>query len=386
MPYLDYNATTPVDPNVLQAMLPWLGNEFGNPSSDYPLGQSARRATEDARQTMMAAIGAKGGQFLFTGCGTEANNLAILGTFLPRLKGTGLWARIFGKPGHLVISAIEHPATSQAAAYLKSLGFALSIVPVDGNGFVNPEDVKRCLRPDTLLVSIMHANNEIGSIQPLKAISQILKPRNILLHTDAAQTFGKIKVEVDDLGVDLLSLTAHKFYAPKGIGGLWIKDGVTLSPILFGGGQEKGLRSGTENVAFAVGMAHGAKMAVERLSGLQPTLTALRERLWNGLESQLGNQIKRTSDPSRTLPNTLHFCVKNQKGGMVLHGTENVQASTGSACHAGEDRPSAVLCAMKYPWEWSLGSIRLSLGANSTPEEVDDAARQIVESVRKLSR
>lgn len=365
-------------------MLPWLGNEFGNPSSDYPQGKSAAEALQRARTQLNSALGGVGGSVIFTGCGTEANNLALLGTFLPRLRGLGTIKRLLGRPGHLIVSAIEHPATMRAALFLQGLGFGLTVVDVDAQGFVDPQSVQKAIRKDTLLVSIMHANNEIGSIQPISEIAKILKARGILFHTDAAQTLGKIPVDANALGVDLLSITGHKFYAPKGIGALWVRDGVSLEPILHGGGQEKGLRSGTENVAFAVGMAEAAHTATSKLAEVSARMKNLRERLWQALVGPLGDRLKRTSDPERTLPNTLHFCVKNARGGEILAAAGDLQASTGSACHAGEDRPSAVLCALHYPWEWGLGSIRMSVGKSTTEADVDEAARLFVKAVQSI--
>lgn len=365
-------------------MLPWFGDEFGNPSSDYPQGKSAADALSRARNQLNTTLGGVDGSVIFTGCGTEANNLALLGTFLPRLRGLGTIKRLLGRPGHLIISAIEHPATMKAARFLQGLGFGLTIVDVDDQGFVDPENVQKAIRKDTILVSIMHANNEIGSIQPISEIARVLKPRGILFHTDAAQTLGKIPVDAGSLGVDLLSITGHKFYAPKGIGALWVRNGVTLEPILHGGGQEKGLRSGTENVAFAVGMAEAAHLATISLGEAASRMETLRERLWQALEGPLGDRLKRTSDPRRTLPNTLHFCVKNARGGEILAAAGDLQASTGSACHAGEDRPSAVLCALRYPWEWSLGSIRMSVGRLTTEADVDEAAMLFANAVRSI--
>lgn len=385
MPYLDYNATTPVDPEVLEAMLPWLGPRFGNPSSDYPLGRSARQALDESRDRILRCLGARSGRIIFTGCGTEANNLALLGTFLPRLNLPDGKHSESDRGGHLIIGAIEHPATARCAAHLASLGFSVTEIGVDGHGLVDPDAIERAIRPDTRLVSIMHANNEVGSIQPLSDIAKRLKGKGILFHTDAAQTLGKIPVDVETLGVDLLSLTGHKFYAPKGIGALWVREGVVLSPILWGGGQEQGLRSGTENVAFAVGMATALQKVHLRVAVSQTHLKSLRERLWEGLVARLGERVRRTGDPARTLPNTLHVCLRNLKGHDILHGIPEVQASTGSACHAGIDRPSSVLVAMGYPKEWSLGAIRMSLGWATTAEEVDDAAERMAETVLKLA-
>lgn len=381
MPYLDFNATTPVDPEVLEAMLPFLGGEYGNPSSDYPLGQRAKAALDEARAKVLRALGAPGGQVVFTGCGTEANQLAILGSLLPRRRGWTSWWRRFRGPGHLVISDFEHPATIQTAEQLREWGFAVTRVSVDTLGFVDPERIRSALRPDTVLVSVMHANNEVGSIQPLAEIAAILRPRGILFHTDAAQTIGKLPVSPIQLGVDLLSFTGHKFYAPKGIGGLWMRDGVTLEPVLRGGGQEKGLRSGTENVAFAVGVGLAMERAVQAQPRIGPRMVAMRERLWTLLQSGLGERIRRTTDPDRCLPNTLHICVRNALGSDLLHRASGLMASTGSACHAGQNRPSAVLCAMGLPHEWSLGAIRLSLGKSTTEAEVDEAARMLIGAV-----
>ncbi len=385
MPYLDYNATTPVDQAVLEIMLPWLGQGFGNPSSDYLLGKAASNALNDARTQLNASLGGLHGSIIFTGCGTEANNLAILGTFLPKLHGQSTLKRFFGYPGHMIISAIEHPATKQTSLFLKRLGFRLTILKVDAAGFVTPQSVEKALRKDTVLVSIIHANNEIGAIQPIEAIAKVLNPRGILFHTDAAQTLGKIPLNIKAMGVDLLSLTGHKFYAPKGVGALWIRHGVPLKPIQFGGGQEKGLRSGTENVAFAMGMAHAAEAAIQNLEKVASRMKTLRERLWQGLSSILGQRIRRTSDPERTLPNTLHFCVRHLRGGEILAAATDLQASTGSACHAGMDRPSEVLCALRYPWEWSLGSIRLSLGKATNETDVDHAISILVKAIHSLT-
>ena len=373
--YLDYNATTPVAPEVAEAMLPFLHAQFGNPSSSHVWGQHAREAVCDARQQVAALIGAAPEEIVFTGCATEANNLALLGV-----------AAGASEKQHLVISAVEHPAVMQPALHLRQLGWDVSVVPVDGYGRVAPEAVAAALRPDTALVSIMHANNEVGTIQPVAAIAALTRPRHILLHTDAAQSAGKIAVDVDALGVDLLTLAGHKFYAPKGVGALYVRAGTLIRAITFGADQERSLRPGTENVPAIVGLGAAARLARERLTEVTVKLRRLCDHLHTRLAAVIPDLVL-NGHPDERLPNTLHVSFPGVTGRALLHAARgDVAASLGSACHSAHDAVSGVLAAMGVNAGRAAGAVRLSVGMMTTDEDIDRAAAGLIRAWQALTR
>ncbi len=373
--YLDYNATTPVAPEVADAMLPFLREQFGNPSSSHPHGRAAARAVAEARDEVAALIGARGGEIVFTGCATEANNLALLGV----AQALGDTRR------HLVVSAVEHPAVMAPARRLEAQGWRLTVVPVDGHGRVSPDDVVRALRPDTALVSVMHANNEVGTIQPVAEIAALAHDRGILVHTDAAQSAGKVEVDVDRLGVDLLTLAGHKFYATKGVGALYVRAGTPIRSVLFGADQEHGLRPGTENVPAIVGLGAAARLARERLPEAGQGLRRLRDRLHQALAQGVPG-LALNGHPEARLPNTLHVSFPGVSGRALLDAAaEVVAASVGSACHSEHDAVSGVLAAMSVDAGRARGAVRLSVGMMTTDDEIERAAAGLVSAWRRLA-
>ncbi|EWH02062.1 cysteine desulfurase family protein [Halomonas sp. BC04] len=373
--YLDHNATTPVAPEVAEAMAVALRESFGNPSSAYTLGQAAAKQVATARHAVASLIGARAENLVFTGCATESNNLALLG-----VAGAC-------DPGkrHLVISAVEHPAVMTPARYLEAQGWSLSIVPVDEAGRVSVEGVVDAVRPDTALVSIMLANNEVGTLQPIADIARHLASRDVLLHTDAAQAVGKISVDVDALGIDLLTVAGHKFQASKGIGALYVRQGTPIRQILFGAGHERGLRPGTENVPAIIGLGVAAELATMRLAQGDNTLRGRREQL-HGLLSAAVPGLCLNGHPECRLPNTLNVSFPSVSGQALLDSArDTVMASVGSACHAGESSPSGVLGAMGLDTVRALGAVRLSVGWNTKEEEVATAAAALVHAWRHLA-
>ncbi|MDO8733247.1 MAG: cysteine desulfurase family protein [Actinomycetota bacterium] len=377
--YLDYNATTPIDDRVLNAMMPFLTTEFGNPSSDHAYGAAPRQALAKARQEVATLVGASASEIVFTGSGSEADALAIRGAVLAT-KAAG---RI--QP-HVITQVTEHPAVLAACRELEELhDVTVTYLPVDADGLVDPHDVEAAITSSTVLVSIMHANNETGTIQPIARIAAITKARGVLLHTDAAQSIGKIPVNVQELGVDLLTIVGHKMYAPKGIAALYVREGVTLHPIIGGGGQERGLRAGTENVAFAVGIGAAAQLATQALvDGEMERLSDLRDQLDLALQAALPGRVHVHGDQTHRLPNTLNVHIDDAPALALLAHLPDVAASAGSACHAGQDEPSAVLIAMGLNARDSLSTIRLSLGRWTTPEQVEQAAHAIGIAVQGL--
>ena len=370
--YLDYNATTPVDPAVFEAMTPFLTEEFGNASSAHQYGQRANRALHKAREQVGGLIRAASGRVVFTGSGSEADALAIRGTVLASLAA--------GRPrAHVVTQATEHPAVLAACRHLQQFhGVRITYLPVDQQGQVHPEQVRQALTDDTVLVSIMHANNETGTLMPIAAIAEATRERGVLLHCDAAQSVGKIAVSVDELGADLLTIVGHKMYAPKGIAALYVRDRVPLLPIIGGGGQEYGLRAGTENVASAAGLGRAADLAADALAvGESDRLTDLRDALHGELERRLPGRIHLNGHPVERLPNTLNFSIDDAPALDLLAATTDVAASAGSACHAGRDEPSPVLTAMGIPAESALTALRLSLGRWTSADTIDRAAAAI---------
>lgn len=372
--YLDYNATTPVAPEVLDAMLPYLREHFGNPSSSHAYGMRAAEAVAHARSQVAALIGAQPAEIVFTGCATEANNLAL----------AGACAACGDARRHLVVSAVEHPAVMAPALRLQRQGWGLTVVPVDGFGRVDPEAVGRALTPATALVSLMHANNEVGTIQPIREISSLTRARGILLHTDAAQSPGKLPVDVAELGVDLLTLAGHKFYAPKGVGALYMRAGTAVHAVMAGAEQEHGLRPGTENVAGIVGLGAAAALAREHVSRAAEQRT-LRDDLHRRLAAAVPGLVL-NGDPQRRLPNTLHVSFPRVSGRALLdEAGQLVAASVGSACHSEHDAVSGVLAAMGVDAARAAGAVRLSVGRMTTAADVALAADALSAAWRRLA-
>ncbi len=374
--YLDYNATTPVDPAVREAMLPYLGEHFGNPSSSHVYGRRAREAVEAARAEVAALIGAAADEVVFTGCATESNNLAI----------QGVARALRGLKGHLVTSAVEHPAVARPCERVAEDGWALTVVPVDGEGRVDPEAVARVLRPDTALVTVMHANNEVGTVQPVAEIAAVARARGVLVHTDAAQSVGKLPVDVNALGVDLLTLAGHKVYAPKGVGALYVRRGTPIAPVLLGADHERGLRPGTENVALVVALGAAARLARQRGAVAGERLRRLRDRL-HGLLSEAVPGLALNGAVDQRLPNTLHLSFPGVSGrALLVEAAAGVAASVGSACHSEGDAVSGVLAAMGLGPERARGAVRLSVGWMTTGEEVARAAGALAAAWRAGQR
>lgn len=373
--YLDYNATTPVAPEVSEAMLPFLREHFGNPSSSHAYGRLALRAVAGARKHVAALIGARAEEIVFTGCATEANNLALL----------GIARALAGKKHHLVVSAIEHPSVLAPAKYLEEQGWDVTLAPVDGFGRVSPEAIAQALRPDSALVSVMHANNEVGTLQPIAEIARLTRERGVLLHTDAAQSAGKIGVDVGTLGADLLTLAGHKFYAPKGVGALYVRAGTPLRSVLHGAEQEHGLRPGTENVAAIVGLGVAARLARERLPGATIRLRALRDRLHRQLADAIPG-LALNGHADERLPNTLHVSFPGVSGRALLaQAGAAVAAAVGSACHSEHDAVSGVLAAMSIDATRAAGAVRLSVGATTSDDDIMRAAAELIAAWRRLS-
>jgi cysteine desulfurase len=375
--YLDYNATTPLDPAVVEAMLPYLRDHFGNPSSTHAFGKTAHEAIELARGQVASLLGAQPDEIVFTSGGTEASNYAIKGAVFARL-------RELGKAGdfHLITSAVEHPATREPCEFLKRLGCRLTIVPVDRFGRVEPEAVRKAIDRRTILISIMHANNEVGTLQPIAEIAKMARERGVLVHTDAAQSLGKVAVDVSELNVDLLSVAGHKLYAPKGIGALYVRRGVKLEPLLHGAGHENGRRAGTENVPYIVGLGVACEAVQRSLPASTERLLTLRDRLWNRLYAELGERINLNGHPELRLPNTLSACFSGHIGAELLERVPEIAASTGSACHEGSVILSAVLQAMGVASKRGQGTLRLTVGRFTTEDEIDRAAAALVRAAR----
>jgi len=373
--YLDHNATTPVDPRVKEEMLPYLGEEYGNPSSLYRLARGASQAVDRAREQVAGVLGCKPEEVIFTGCGTEADNLAI--------KGVGMALR--SKGNHIITSEIEHHAVLKACEWMEKQGFDVTYLGVDEYGRVSPEDVKSALRDETILVSIMHANNEVGTIQPLEEIGRLLADRDVYFHTDAVQTFGKRSYSVDDLGVDLLSLSAHKIYGPKGVGALYLRRGTKIETLLHGGGHENNRRSGTENVAGIVGLGKAAQLSEQYIEEEAGRLKKLRDRLEEGILESI-DEVTVNGHKDHRMEHTLSVCVRFIEGeSMLLHlDSKGVAASSGSACTSGTLDPSHVLLAMGIPAEVAHGSLRLSLGRSNTREQIDYVVEILPEIVQRL--
>lgn len=370
--YLDYNATTPVVPEVLEEMLPYLREHFGNPSSGHVYGQKAKRGVEQARGRVASLLGCEPGEVIFTGGGSEADNQA--------LKGVALANRQRGN--HIITSSIEHPAVLDTCRYLESRGFMVTYLPVDEYGLVDPETVSQAITSETILISIMHANNEIGAIQPLAAIGKIARERSVYFHTDAAQSVAKMPTFVDDLHVDLLTVAGHKLYAPKGIGALFVRKGTVLEPLIHGAGHELGRRAGTENVASIVGLGKACELAQKLLPETMSYLTGLRDYFFDLLRQK--TEVSLNGHLTQRLPNTLNVSFAGVHGGKLLENIPEIAASTGSACHSGVETMSPVLAAMGLELQRGLGAVRLSLGRQTSRQEVEKAAKLLVEQAAQM--
>ena len=373
--YLDYNATTPIAPGAVRAMLPFLSEHYGNPSSNHALGRACQEAIEDARCQVALLIGADPDEVFFTSGGTESNNLAIQGAMLLNAPPMD---------GHLVVSAIEHPAVAEPARHLQRMGFDVTVVPCDGQGRVPPEEVLAAIRTDTRLVSVMHANNETGVIQPLSEIAQICQDHEVPFHSDAAQTIGKILTDVDELGVDMLTLAGHKLYAPKGVGALYIRRGVRIEPLLRGAGHESGLRPGTENVPYLVGLGHVAALASNQLDEAMRQMTRLRDQLQELLAAAIGSSLQINGAEAPRLPNTLSVRFPEVAGADLLARVPELCASTGSACHSGQVSMSPTLRAMGLTVAQARGTVRLSVGWYTTDDEIQRAANLLIDAWEAL--
>ncbi len=372
--YLDYNATTPIDREVAAAMRPFLHEKFGNPSSMHRFGIEARRAVETARIQVASLLDCRPEEVIFTSGGTESNNMAI--------KGIASAYQNRGK--HIITSAVEHPAVLEVCRYLSRIGFSITYLPVDGYGMVDPDDLKRSVTPQTILVTIMHANNEVGTIQPVRELASVCRSFGIVFHTDAAQSAGKIPVVVNDLGVDLLSLAGHKFYAPKGIGALYIRSGIICDKLIHGADHEQDRRAGTENLLEIVGLGKACEVARRDLEMVSGHLGRMRDRLYSGLlESVTG--LRRNGHPEHCLPNTLSVGFRGIDINTLLSDLPQVAASAGAACHVGDQTISSVLQAMHVPEEYALGTMRLSVGKLTTEEEIDAAVGAIADKTRSLT-
>ncbi len=376
MIYLDHCATTPVHPHVVEAMLPFFLEGFGNPSSIHAAGRAAAEAVDRARESVAGLIGAEPSQICFTSGGTEANNLAILGTAFSRED----------RGRHLITSAVEHPSVLKAFRHLETKGFTLAVIPVDGHGRVDPGDVRKAIRDDTILISVMHANNEVGTIEPIEEIGKIAAGHGIPFHTDAVQTAGKLPLDVRKWPVDLLSLSAHKMQGPKGTGALYIRDAAGLCPMIFGGGQEKGLRSGTENVAGVVGLGKACEIALSLIGSKEDArLGALRDRLQEKLLSAIPG-VRVNGHPDHRLPHVLCVSFPGLPGEAIVRELDRlgIAISAGSACSSHSAELSHVVTAMGLTREAGIGTVRISLGSGNREDEIDQAAQALAVAVGKI--
>jgi cysteine desulfurase len=371
--YLDHNATTPILPEVVDAMLPYLREHFGNPSSGHAYGRRSQLAIAQARSQVASLLGCADDEVVFTSGGTEANNLAIRGVM-----------EAAAESGRVITSVIEHPATDRPCAWLERRGTQVARLGVDGHGRVRLDEAERAITPDTALVTVMHANNETGVIQPIEALARLGHARHAVVHTDAAQSLGKVPVNVDELGVDLLTVAGHKLYAPKGVGALYIRRGTRIAPFTLGAGHERGLRPGTENVASLVGLGVACAAAMRDLDEAAARMQRLREELWERLVATIPG-LRLNGHPGQRLPNTLNVRFPGVSGDAVLAGAPEVAASTGSACHAGHTTASAVVTAMGVPAEEAIGSVRLTLGRHTSEDDIERAADALIRSWRGSS-
>ena len=366
MIYLDYHATTPTDPAVAEAMRPFLHERYGNPSSGHDMGRPVRAAVEEARAQVAALVNAAPDEITFTSGGTEASNWAIKGAAFAHAE----------RGRHIVTTSVEHPATLAPIAWLERFGFSATIVGVDATGRVNPADIEAAIQPDTVLISLMHAQNEVGTIEPVAEVGRLARSRGLQVNGDAAPSVGKIPVDVQAMQADLLSIAGHKFYAPKGVGALYIRRGIEIDRLLHGAGQERGRRAGTENVAMAVGLGKAAALSMAHLA--ESPDSALRDAFWEMLSGALGDRVVLNGHPTERLPTTLNVSFPGQVGGALLAKLPGVCASTGAACHAGDAKPSRVLTAMGIDRARAIGAIRFSLGRPTMRAEIETVVDMLV--------
>ncbi len=375
--YLDHNASTPAHPEVIEAMLPYFGERSGNPSSIHSFGREAREGVDIARETIAAFVRVGKEEIVFTSGGTESDNLAVKGV-----------AGAHGS-GHIITSPIEHHAVLRTCQALEAQGFAVTYLPVDQYGLVDPEDVRRAIRPDTILITIMHANSEVGTIQPVEAIGRIATERGIPFHTDAVQTFGKVPVDVHAFGIDLLSFSSHKIYGPKGIAGLYIRKGTKMVSIQHGGEHERRRRAGTENVPGIVGFGKAVEIRARDMEREAVRVTGLRDRLWGGIQARVP-EVRLNGHPTRRLPGTLNVCFRHVESESIVLGLDlkGIGVSAGSACTSGNVEPSHVLVAMGIPLDWAMGAVRATLGRSNTAEDIEyvlEVLPRVVERLRTVS-
>src|SRR5512143_1036625 len=363
--YLDYNASTPLAPEVVRAMQRMMEQGFGNPSSTHWAGVGARAAIDRGRGQVADMLGCAPDEVVFTSGGTEANNFALKGVYFASGRSHP----------HVITTRVEHPAVLAPCAFLERLGASVTYLSVDGKGRIDPDDLRRAITPATVLISVMHANNEVGTIQPIEACAAIARERSVLLHTDAAQSVGKIATRVAELGVDLLSVAGHKFYAPKGVGALYVRRDVRLEPLLHGAGHESGRRAGTESALLIAALGEASVLARD-LAAME-RVRALRDRLWEALQRTFGAGVVRNGDPEHCLPNTLNVAFVERVGAEMLAAIDGVAASTGSACHAGRIELSPVLAAMGVPPRIGMGAVRFSLGRWTTADEIDEVVERL---------
>jgi cysteine desulfurase len=375
--YLDHNASTPVHPEAVAAMLPYFGERFGNPSSVHAFGREAREGVDTAREQVAGFLGAGKDEIVFTSGGTESDNMAVKGVAMARRKG------------HIITSQIEHHAVLRTCQNLETFGFDVTYLPVDGQGMVDPDDVRRSLRSDTILLSVMHANSEVGTVQPVREIGRIARERGITFHVDAVQTFGKLPIDLDGSGIDLLSVSSHKIYGPKGVAGLYVRKGTRMVSIQHGGEHERRRRAGTENVAGIVGFGKAVEVRAREMADEAVRLTALRNRLWEGVSARVP-EVRLNGHPTERLPGTCNMCFRHVESESIVLGLDlkGIAVSAGSACTSGNVEPSYVLVAMGVPIDWAMGAVRCSLGRGTSAEDIDyviEGTVPLVEKLRSLS-
>ena len=371
--YLDYNATTPINQEVIDEMMPFLKEHFGNPSSSHLFGQKAKYAVEKARTQVANLLNCNSNKIIFTSGGTESNNYAI--------KGAAF--KLFNKGNHIITTQIEHPSVLESCKFLSSKGFEIIYLPVNESGLIDIHDVEKAIKPSTILITIMHSNNETGSIQPIEKISELAKKHNIIFHTDAVQSAGKIPLDINKLGVDLLSIAGHKIYAPKGIGALYIRQGVNLEKLIHGAGQENDRRAGTENVLEIVGLGMACEIAVRDFNKNTASMKHTRDLLYKKLNKEIKN-IKLNCDLKKCLPNTLNISFKGIDSNELIDKIKDqIAVSSGAACHSGKTEASYVLKALKVSDEWAKGTLRFSTGKMTTTDEIGYASQIILKNIYK---
>ena len=372
--YLDYNATTPIDPQVAEAMLPFVHQHYGNPSSSHPLGVIAHAAVEEARDRIAKMLGCQPQEVVFTSGGTEANNYAIKGV-------AGAYS---AQGNHIITSSVEHPAVIEVCRFLEEKGKRVTYLPADRFGYLDPQQVSDAITDQTVLVTVMHANNEVGTLEPIREIAEIAHQRGVLVHADCAQSIGKIPVDVDHLGVDLLTVAGHKLYAPKGIGVLYVRTGVRLEKLIHGANHEMNWRAGTENVIEIVGLGKACQLIHENLPEYQSHMTRMRDQLESGLLNRFPDS-RLNGHPENRLPNTSSISFKNLEANRILDGLTSVAASAGAACHSDRVEVSSVLEAMNVPMEYAMGTIRFSVGRFTTSSEIELATAEISKVINELT-